>query len=305
MPLRVAITGASGFVGRNTTAFLSREGIKVTAIVRPGKEDFVKKLGASKARTIADISAENAADELAEIFSGHGVVMHFTYISDFDVKTFEQKNTQANKNAVAAAVRGGVKKFIANSGLGVANLGKKKETSNGYFRSKKRLEDALMKANFESGMNYVIFRPSYIIGRDDELTPNLAEKIKNREPILVIGTGEYRMQPVFVGDVMKIYLACLRSNKFNNKIFDLVGPRKISYFDYISLIGKIIGREPLLQYMTKEEAVKRKIELGLNEDEIDVLMSGETGDEKILQKTFRLQLTAVERSLEKIVHETF
>src|SRR3989344_232270 len=128
MPIRVAITGASGFIGRNTTAFLSREGIKVTAIVRPGKEEFVKKIGASKVKTIADISAETAAGEMAEIFFGHDAAVHFTYVSDFDVKIFEQKNTQANKNAVAAAARGGVKKFIANSGLGVADLGKKKET---------------------------------------------------------------------------------------------------------------------------------------------------------------------------------
>jgi len=302
--LKVAITGASGFVGRNAAAYLAQEGIDVTAVVRPAKEKMLEELGA-KVKIIEDIAAEGAdvVEELVDVFVGQDAVIHLTYISDYDLKNFERRNTIANQNVINAAMRAGVKKFITNSGLGVAAFGRKKETTNGYFRMKKRLEEDLVKAWHTTGMRYVIFRPSYIVGKDDEITPTLVQKIRSREPILVIGNGRYRIQPIFVRDVMKIYSMCLMSRDFDNQIFDLVGPKRISYVDYIKLLGKIIQREPLVEYIPKAEAVRRKVEFGLNENEIDVLMSDETGNEKMLQKTFDLQLTPLEKALEKISGE--
>lgn len=304
MGLKVAITGASGFVGRNATAHLLHEGFDVTAIVRPGKEKVFSNLDV-RIRNIDDIAVESVdvVEKLTDIFAGNDAVFHMTYIQDADVKIFERMNTIANRNVINAALRAGVRKFMTNSGLGVANFGRKMETTNGYFRMKKRLEEDLVKAWRAAGMRYVIFRPSYIIGKDDELTPGLVEKIRNRETIFIIGNGRYRTQPIFVNDVMQIYSMCLRSSDYDNQIFDLVGPKKIAYIDYLKLIGKFLQREPVVQFVPKAEAVKRKEEFGLNESEIDVQLSDEVGDERLLQKTFDFRLTPIENAVEKIVEE--
>jgi len=219
------------------------------------------------------------------------------YVSNSDLKSFERENTVANQNVIHAAMRAGIKKFITNSGLGVAHLGRKRETTNGYFRMKKGLEDDLVKAWRTEGMRYVIFRPSYIIGKGDELTPMIAQKIRNGEAITIIGNGRYRMQPISINDVVRVYSTCLELNDFDNQIFDLVGSKKISYNDYIKLIGRIVQREPRVEYLSKQDAITRKVDFGLNEDEIDVLMCDEIGDERLLQETFDFQPTPLERAI--------
>lgn len=300
--MKAVITGASGFVGRNLAASLRQEDHEVTAIIRPGKEKLFFEIGA-KVRTIEDVAVQSVdvVEKLSDIFAGNQAVFHLTYVWDNDVKVFEKMNMIANQNVINAAMRTGIKKFVTNSGLGVANFGRKRETTNGYFRMKKRLEDDVVKAWRTAGMRYVIFRPSLIIGKGDELTLGLAEKIRKGETIFVAGNGRYKMQPIFVRDVANIYSQCLRLDDFDNQIFDLVGPKKIGYSDYIKLIGKIMGIDPIIQYITKSEALSRKEEFGLNADELDVLMCDEVGDEKILQKTFDIQLTPIERAVEKII----
>lgn len=303
MTIRVAITGASGFVGRNSVVSLVQEGFDVTAIVRPGKEKIFSEFDDIKVETIENLAeaSVDAVEKLSDILVGMDAVFHFTYIPDIDTKIFERLNMIANQNVINAAMRAGVKKFVTNSGLGVANFGRKRETTNGYFRMKKRLEDDLVKAWRTAGMRYVIFRPSYIIGKGDELTPAIAEKIRSGQTIFVIGNGRYRLQPIFIKDVMQIYSACVRLTDYDNQVFDLVGPRKISYVDYTKLVGKFLLRDPVIQYVPKPEAVKRKEEFGMNEDEIDVMMSNEIGDEKMLQRTFDFDLTPLDKAVEKII----
>ena len=302
MPAKVAITGASGFVGRNLAASLQSQGEEVTAVIRPGKEKVFFEMGA-KVREIKDLAVQSVdtVNKISDIFIGQQAVFHMTYVTDWDVRVFEKMNMITNQNVIDAAMRSGVKKFITNSGLGVADLGKKRETTNGYFRMKKRLESDVVKAWRMCGMRYVLFRPSYIVGKGDELTLSIADKIKNGETILVPGNGRYKMQPIFIRDVVDIYSQCLKLDDFDNQTFDLVGPRKIGYSDYIKLIGKFMGIEPKIMYIPKSEALMRLNELGINEDELDVMMCDETGDDRLLRKTFDIELTPLEKAVEKIV----
>ena len=299
MTMKVVVTGASGFIGRNTIVYLLKEGFEITAVTRPEDETLIHEIN-SKFINIAVESAK-VVEQLTEIFAGNDAVIHLVYVPDPDLELFERKNTVANHNVINAAMRAGIEKFITNSGLGVTHLGRRRHTTNGYFRMKKKLEDDLVKAWQTAGMRYIIFRPSYIIGKGDEITPMIAQKIRNGETISIVGNGRYRMQPISISDVVQIYCTCTKLNDFDNQILDLVGPKKISYIDYIKLIGKIIQREPLVEYLSKQDAMNRKVEFGLNEDEIDVLMCDEVGDERLLQKTFDFQLTPLERAIEEAV----
>jgi len=305
MALKVAVTGASGFVGRNTVAHLLKQGFDVTAVTVPEDETLFHETE-MRCRSIEDLAVQSTevVEDLTEIFTGNDTVIHLVYVSDSDLEIFENKNNVANQNVINAALDAGVKKFITNSGLGVTELGKRQETTNGYFRMKKNLENALAKAEERTGMRYVIFRPSYIIGRGDELTPTISQKIRNGDSIMIIGDGRYRMQPIAVRDVAQIYSTCLQLNDFDNQTFDLVGPLRISYTDYIKLIGRILERQPHLEYLSKQDAISRREELGLNEDEIDLLTCDVTSDERVLKETFNLQPTPLEDAVREIVHET-
>ena len=47
--------------------------------------------------------------------------------------------------------------------------------------------------------------------------------------LLVPGSGNYLIQPISINDVNKITCIALLSKKFSNQIFDLVGPKKITF----------------------------------------------------------------------------
>lgn len=309
MTLKIAVTGASGFVGRNTIAHLLKEDFEVTAVASPEDEKLFyatnsKFTNISSKFTNIAVESTEVVESLTEILAGNDAVIHLVYVSEPDLSSFERNNTVANQNVINAAMRAGIKKFITNSGLGVVHLGRKRDTTNGYFRMKKRLEDDLVKAWWTAGMHYVIFRPSYIIGKGDELTPMIAQKIRNGETISIVGNGRYRMQPISIRDVVQIYSTCIKWDDFDNQIIDLVGPEKISYIDYVKLVGKIIQREPFVKCLTKQDAINRKAEFGLNEDEINVLMCDEVGDERLLQKTFALQPTPLEEAIEMALEKS-
>ena len=74
----------------------------------------------------------------------------------------------------------------------------------------------------------MIFRPSYIVGKDDLLTKFLKKQISNGT-IEIPGSGNFMMQPIYINDVVQIFYQSLIRNNLKNKTIDLVGPEFISF----------------------------------------------------------------------------
>ena len=55
---------------------------------------------------------------------------------------------------------------------------------------------------YEFWFNYTIFRPSYIVGKDDLFTKFLKKQIKIKT-IEIPGSGNYSIQPISINDVGK------------------------------------------------------------------------------------------------------
>ena len=97
-----------------------------------------------------------------------------------------------------------IKSIFYFSGLGVS-----KNSTSRYFISKFKAEQIII----NSGLNYTIFRPSYIIGKDDYLTKNVQKQIRKNK-IVIPGSGKYIIQPIFINDVCKIVYLAIKSKKF-------------------------------------------------------------------------------------------
>ena len=109
------------------------------------------------------------------------------------------------------------------SGLGVS-----KNTTFGYFSSKYKAEIQII----DSNLDYTIFRPSYIVGKDDLLTKYLKKQIKAGQ-IQIPGSGNYSIQPIYIDDVSKIIFNAIIQKKFSRVILDLVGSESITFKKYI------------------------------------------------------------------------
>jgi NADH dehydrogenase len=275
----VVITGANGFVGRNVGMFLSRDGFSTTSLVRKGKT-------LPFGRTITtNALAENS---LVPKIKGADALLHFigqgmqTIDSDYDAI-----NVGLAKNAISLCKKAKIKKIIYISGLGVD-----KSTTLGYFISKYKAEQEII----HSGLDYTIFRASYVIGTDDPLSENLRRQIKKRQ-ITIPGSGNYRFQPVFINDVSHIIAKSITEKRFSNKIIDLVGPQIVSYNAFVKKFSRGKTKVKKIDFESVyHDALHNKGSFGV--DDLSIMVGDYIGDHKKLARLARMKFTRYETVLE-------
>jgi len=272
----VAVTGANGFVGKNVRKFLYKNKVRVLGISR---KNFAKYSTETKAQ-----SKNLLEQRLQKKLKNYDALVHLIGIGvESSGSTFEEINVNLTKNTIKLCKKSGIKKIIYISGLGVS----KNNTSN-YFTSKYKAEQEII----NSGLDYTIFRASYIIGKTDHLTKSLLKQMK-KGVIIIPGSGKYQLQPIFVEDVAKIILKSILEKKFSKKILDLVGPRKISFEDFVKLFSKNT------KVKFKKINLKNAYDEGTYSSEsLDLLIGDYTSDMTQLQKLASIKLTPVEKFLE-------
>ena len=175
------------------------------------------------------------------------------------------------------------------SGLGVSP-----NTSLGYFISKYNAEKQII----DSGLDFTIFRPSYIVGKDDLFSKNLKKQIKSGE-IIIPGSGNYLIQPIHVSDVVKVIFESILKSKFNNKIIDLVGPDYVTFEKYVKLFSK--GTKTKIRKIKLEEAyhnaiINSKSNFGI--DDLNILIGNFKGNHKRLSKISQIKFQSVLKLLQ-------
>ena len=273
---KVVVTGANGFVGKNVRKFLYKNKGNVLGISR---KNFVKYPTETK------IQAKNLLEQqLQKKLKNYDALVHLIGIGiESSGSTFEEINVNLTKNTIKLCKKSGIKKIIYISGLGVS-----RDSTSSYFASKYKAEQEII----NSGLDYTIFRASYIIGKTDHLTKSLSKQMK-KGVIIIPGSGKYQLQPIFVGDVAKIILKSILEKKFSKKILDLVGSRKISFEDFVKLFSKNT------KVKFKKINLKNAYDEGTYSSEsLDLLIGDYTSDMMQLQKLASMKLTPVEKFLE-------
>jgi NADH dehydrogenase len=160
-------------------------------------------------------------EETRKAMQGADTVIHLTaIIREVPSKgqTFDAVMGEGTENMVEAAKDAGVKRIIFMSALGAENM------STGYYKNKIRGEKAVK----ESGIPYVIFRPSIQIGPGGEFV-GLLKQLTMLPVVPVLGPGDYPMQPVYVRDVARYVVQALDDPRYTNQTFEIGGPETFEY----------------------------------------------------------------------------
>ena len=278
----IVVTGANGFVGKNLRNFLHKNKIKVLGVSR---KNFRKHTSEVK------ITSTNLLEpKLQAKLKNYDALVHLIGIGRQSSKsTFEEINLNLTKNVIKACKNAGIKKIIFISGLGVS-----KSNQSDYFVSKYKAEREIM----NSGLDYTIFRASYIIGKTDYLTKALSKQMKNGI-IVIPGSGKYRVQPIFVLDVAKIILEAVLEKKFSKKILDLVGPQKIRFEDFVKLFTKNTSvKIKKINLESAYDEAKRNPRSVYGLESLNILVGDYTSDGKQLKKLSDVKLTTVREFLQ-------
>src|SRR5438477_5352823 len=233
---RLVVTGGGGFVGRHVVSAASDGGWDVVGLARTEESARTVTYAGGRPVCVEALTAE----ALTEAFAGADAVVHLAQIgSERQGETFEAVNVEGTRAVVAAARAAGVRRIVYFSGLGVAHYGIKPRTTNRYFLSKLRAEAAV----YESGLEAIVFRPSYIVGPRDGLVTSLLRQMAAGE-VEQVGDGSYRMQPIAVRDAAEAVVTAAGltlsgpvMGRVPHRRLDLVGPRPVSWREFLDALA--------------------------------------------------------------------
>jgi uncharacterized protein YbjT (DUF2867 family) len=209
----ILLTGATGFVGAAIAHELRSRDLPVRALVRdPAKGSRLSSLGVELAQ--GDMTN---ADSLRAAVEGCDTVVHLVSIRTGKPRQFEAIMAQGTRDLVAAAQEAGVGRWIQMSASGV---GEATRDLTPYYAAKFAMEQAVE----GSGIPYVIFRPTFVFGREGGVLPTFIRQVRYLPVTPVIGRGEGRIQPIWIDDTAAFFAEAVQRTDVSGRVFELGGP---------------------------------------------------------------------------------
>jgi len=215
------VTGAFGYIGKYITRHLLGQGGQVRTITtHPDKPNpFGETVPAFPYNF-------DKPDQLIASLRGASTLYNTYWIRfNHGGATFEQA-VQNTATLFKCAKEAGVQKIVH-----VSVTQASAESDLPYYRGKALQEQALI----DCGVPYSIVRPTLVFGKEDILVNNIAWLIRKFPVFPIFGSGQYKVQPVFVEDLARIAVAS--AGEPGNITLDAIGPETYSFEGLVKLIA--------------------------------------------------------------------
>jgi NADH dehydrogenase len=230
-PLRVFLTGATGFIGGHVLRLLVARGHAVTCLARGDGAGRIRPMGLPGVRVVQEEFSRPEA-WLHEVGDHDVVVNCVGIIRERPGARFRAIHTEAPIALFEAAARVGVRKIVQVSALGAAT-----DTPGAYYQTKFAADRRLM----ELKVPYVILRPSIVYGPGDHsMSYFLALAALPITP--VPGDGRALLQPVFVEDVALAVALAVERAELAEIAVDLGGADTLSFNELLDRLARRLGK---------------------------------------------------------------
>jgi len=293
----VLVTGPTGFIGAHVVHELRAREIPVRALVRD------RSRGARLTAWGAELVEGDVTDpdSLPAAIAGVDAVIHLASIIKGSRADFERVMAQGTRNLVAAAEEAGVRRFVLASALG---LNERSKDQVPYFAAKWEMERAVN----ESAVEHVIFRPSFVFGRDGGVLPTFVRLARYAPVTPIVGPGTQRLQPIWVEDVAEYCARALDPPEAAGRTFDIGGPDAPTWNEFWDRLKRVLGaRRPSLHVpfglMRVQAALTERLPgAPVTRDQLTMLQLGDnvvTTTDAV--ETFQLPLVALDEQLRRAV----
>jgi uncharacterized protein YbjT (DUF2867 family) len=136
-----------------------------------------------------------------------------------------------------AAALAGVERLVHISGIGADAA-----SASTYVRAR-AIGERLVREQFPQA---TILRPSVMFGPDDAFLNRLAALARIMPVLPLFGSGQTRLQPVYVGDVAEAVAKVLIAPSAKGQVYELGGPRIYTYKALVQSVLTQIDRKRLL-----------------------------------------------------------
>jgi uncharacterized protein YbjT (DUF2867 family) len=233
----VTVYGGSGFLGRHVVRALARSGYRIrVAVRRPDLAFHLQPLGkvgqihAVQANLRHAPSVDAAARDASVLINLVGILYESGRQSFETVQGYG-----AEQVALAASAHGA--RLVH-----VSALGADENSTSLYARSKAAGEKMALAAQPQA----VIMRPSIVFGPEDDFFNRFAALARISPVLPLVGGGDTRFQPVFVGDVAAAIAAAVDGNARAGTVYELGGPEVRTFKQLMQFVLATIDRKRLL-----------------------------------------------------------
>lgn len=200
--MRVAITGASGFVGRHVIAELAKRDIEIVAVLRPASALPASLSGLTDRISVASVDIHDSTANLFEVLGAPDVMVHLAWGGLPNYKSLHHFETElpAQYKFLSRLIRAGLGALLVTGtcfeyGMQSGALGEDMEArpSNPYGFAKDALRRELEYLKSAHPFSLVWARLFYMHGEGqapDSLLPQLERAVERGEPVFNMSGGE-------------------------------------------------------------------------------------------------------------------
>ena len=219
---RIAVTGATGFVGRTVVRQLEAQGHRVVPLSR---------------RTGFDLAAPDP-NTLREALTGCDAVVHCAGINrEIGRQTYDAVHVRGTQALVEAARAAGVGHISVLSFLRARPDG-----PTPYHRTKWAAEAIIR----DSGIPFSVLKSGVIHGRGDHMLDHLSRAFLTFPVFGLIGRHSQPVRPVAVDDVARLLVAAATGDdRLANRTLEVVGPEELSLDEAVDRVARVVGRRPI------------------------------------------------------------
>jgi nucleoside-diphosphate-sugar epimerase len=212
--MKVAITGGTGFVGRNLAARLDSPVIV-------------------SRRTGIDI---DDVDALTAAFEGCDAVAHCAGINrEIGSQTYQRVHIDGTIAVIEAAKRAAVTRIVMLSFLRA-----RPGTRSGYHQTKWQAEELVR----QSGLDYTILKAGMIYGPGDHMVDHVAKAVRTLPVFGTVGFRERTVRPVPVDDAISVLVAALEGRVVDPTVA-VMGAEELELGVAVRRIARVAGGRAL------------------------------------------------------------
>jgi uncharacterized protein YbjT (DUF2867 family) len=292
----ILVTGGSGFVGGHVVHALRKEDRPVRCLVRDARRaEKLRNWGCELVE--GDLTDRGAVRRAVE---GVDVVVHLVALRQGKPEQFQRIMVGGTRDLLELAKERGARRFVHMSALGTSEQTKDLVP---YYGAKWQMEQDVQ----SSGLPYVIFRPSFIFGREGGILPTFRRLAKVAPVTPIIGSGTQRIQPIWADDVGAYFAKAIDHEPATNRIYELGGPDVVTWNEFWERLKRALGvRRPSVHmpmaFMRANALLTERLpgNIPLTRDLLKMLEAGDnvvTNDDAV--RTFELPLLALDDQLRR------
>lgn len=247
--MRIAVTGATGFIGKRLTQRLVRQGHELICVGRR-----LSKLGILLEKTkpvYADIRDPSSLRGLLRREKPDIVFHCAALVSNRSLKELMSVNRDGTRNLFDACLKESVKRIVYLSSIAVISGNSRKpvtdempySATNRYGESKIEAEKTALSYR-DKGLKVCVIRPVMVYGENEPHLLGLISRLIKWRLLPVVGSGENKLQLVCVDNVVDVLMLAMTDEKAYEGTYIVADNEVMSVREFFRHIAKAQNAKP-------------------------------------------------------------